>query len=623
MLPRIQGLPLYLCSLLSVFSLASRTALAKDNENENTTPGDTIRENTNQFGGTSDADLQNLDSESRRKYENFIKGRRSYGAGGAGRYQGSMELHDTSDGVAHDINAPEKAMNAAGAESSGVKYGGDPAKAEEARKKAGICKSKKPDNPDDPCWNVSAVVIDKGAAHLFRKGIDTEENEEHRVYGLSEEAKAKIKALADNYANSAQEDAIDVPDNLGQLGMAKTSSKQRVMVKQVDANGNVTMVEVGVGANMDKLHSEAAFLNQMGVRALDQQWRAMRATRLIYGKEGAKSINGKTGIDPNVKDIAMKTLSTNPSDIKANNQELATFIANSIELQFRPIPCNKLAGVLNLPTTSNSATSTRGAAPAVCPQANATTNIHDIQGDKTANNLAIQQESFEGLYKLAKNAGPALNPPKAELAKILACMDIDTWCPGGQGFDVPGKHYEPYDKYTGDAGAIFGDTREFMAGRFYLANTGALAKAKSTLGGGTNADFGTATDAKTKTTYYKDTMSNKDGTGIDDMLATEKLIKDDVKNEQAKARKEGWNGPDSKYLSNDKATGLNSQNQTVFEMFGRNTVRDGSTLVNAGPSVDPSALNTSSGNGGQSQSPRGPATVPSSVGSSGFGGPPQ
>jgi hypothetical protein len=232
-------------------------------------------DNSNAHDGLTPEQIKTLDKKTQDVINRFNKGRTDSSVGGAGRYSGTLEMHDADyDGITDHGNANNALEggqeDAALGKGSRMPGGAKRNEAlEKARRKAGKCT----DKPGEYCGNISANLVDRGPAH----GKDTpEKREPHRVYELTDEAKKNAEQAGKTYATQVIQDAGQY-DASGAKGVRNVGADKN----QVEVFDGRKWTRQNVAANPELLRSEAAWLEEQKARNVQNGWKMLRAKRLI------------------------------------------------------------------------------------------------------------------------------------------------------------------------------------------------------------------------------------------------------------------------------------------------------------------------------------------------------
>jgi hypothetical protein len=437
---------------------------------ESTTDGTTVEKAESK--GISEKVIDRMPESTKKLLNKYQQGRVSSKYDGKSRYSSVLEMHDfNQDGVSdhdHSGNKMEGGMDELAAGKKGLVAKERKEALEKSRGNAGNCKDGQgPASQGNACFNLSGIIVDTGAAHGDAKS-------KHRVYKLTEEAKAAAEKAGEEYGKLAIE-------------QARYGGKN----KQVD---------------MDLLRSEAAWLEQQKRHMTEAAWKTLRAARL------AGIDTSVTPDDPFMTKVG-NMLSNGDGDDK---------IAQEVVLKDR----TDSQGMCNV-----------GGAWGVCTeqtQAKANESIsketeairESIKRDEAAYAAAQQKirekyslsmkeltkkEVSEGratyeleeqvreqvLAGVAKSGAENQKSLEEETAKAQACMGKDKWCYGGVGVAnvnsdpkmvaaqaQPGaKPIDKFDEVQGDAGIAFNDTREIIYNRLSEAQLAPVNKIESVMKG--------------------------------------------------------------------------------------------------------------------------------------------
>ncbi len=542
-------------------------------------------ESTSQYGGIAPEEIdQKLNDESKKVLERFKKGRVSSFEDGSSRYSSFLELHDGDFDSVSDHggagNSMEGGMDEAAIGKKRTPGGEARDKAlEEARLKAGLCKGA---GSTVPCNNISANVVDLGAAH----GDDKTSG--HRVYDLTKSAWEKAKQAGQDYGNKTIQESKDV------RGFENSLPNGGSPVR--DADGRVTSYKTvdgqihKISGNIDFLKSEAAWLEQQKALVIDAQWKSMRAARLA-GADNANFSHNGSRLDPKALREFNNIYLQKGLTPQQREQEVAKRIneyrsSNSIGLSTCP------AGWQNI--------SKNPKGPALCKKPGTKDDTAELatvglirregqgnQGDQDIISKAIEQN---------RNKNPASKNEAETIQKISKCMQPGVWCYGNRAAEREAneanknnKSNKPktsddflYTQASGDPGNVFDDTRELIFHQLSVANKGPLDQFEKTMN---SADLNKNTDRKTINQPYAKMM--------EEYQAAKKAYDDVRRSEQEEKTRNPAH--QSQYLG-DK---FNSQRQSVNQLFGRNANRDGTTLSNKSDiGNSPGTNNSGLGNSG-------------------------
>ncbi|MBS1982847.1 MAG: hypothetical protein JST16_01640 [Bdellovibrionales bacterium] len=562
----------YWQTALLALSLAVTAARAQTTRFFDTTAGSD--EDTSKYGGIDKSEEINLDKEHQKILKRFKDGRMSSSNGVRSRYSGILEMHDNDfDGVTdHDVSAngdPLEANTEAAAlgKAGGVSGAARQKALQEAANNAGHCKNGQTGNSADPiCRNISANLLDMGNAH-------GKADEEHRVYDLSKKAYEGAMDAGQKYGDKVNSEASNYGDtNLPPNAQAIKDKEGNVTAMRVTSGGQTNTVQVG--ANVDLLKSEAAWLTQQEDCEIHKQAKSMRAARLA----GAESDKDTIALFANIYDCKRK-------DTQQQEQEAAQKI-QELSLLGGTLICDQTKGASKneLYTGSNCKD---GSQPG---SKNQTSSLVEFN----RNFPGLSSQMWAAAKQKAMGSGPPSNAVKKDMAKIQKCLDLGTWCSSPGHADQNGDYYNPV---KGDAGNAYSDTREYIMSRLYQARQGGLDKFESTM---KSADFNDKTDAKTNNQPYKKMV---------EQIREAQRAAAIVNGKQYNAvRAQGRNSPNFKdpYTSQT----FNTQTMTTQQLFGRNASRDGTTLLSNPMPVGDQGGGADQGNSGGSF--RQPATPPSS-----------
>ena len=443
---------------LGLLILVSPARAEKDKFTDTSTGSD---DTSAAYGGISKEEAAILQKGMQKKIKNFKAGRTSSGSGDnvESRYSGVFEMHDADfDGVTdHDggANAMEAASEKTAAGSLGLRGAARQKKMDEI--KAQNCKGAKNVNA---CLanSKSSVLMDRGPAHGADKPNDYEQ---HRVYELDEKVQKAAKEAGKQYANQAAFDASEAtPDGV----YTKKGSKKNT----VSVTTSKGKKEVEIGPNIDLLRDEASKLEQIKQREVNNQWKFLRAERLVKGYISTIASSIPVGAKENPQGYSSKALQ---DDLLESRQG---FFHNS-----------RLSDLVS--------TSYRDA------DTEANVAAYDSKFSAGLESLVRQMLSEHKVNATGQNQKDLNKQMADSTKKLTACMKSGTYCHDGTqpARMVKGKQVNSaFDVEKGDPGNTFTDTREYIYERVDAANRGGAANFKRNMQG--NSDFNDHTDSLQK-----------------------------------------------------------------------------------------------------------------------------
>jgi hypothetical protein len=599
----------YLAILASVFSPSiSFAKFDKTSEGPN--------EDTGWAGGISEAETKQLDADVQKQVEQFKKGRESSGIGGRGRYSGSLEMHDDFTGVTYHPDAGsglEKPMDQVATKGKNGSEAERQKALEENRGNAGRCKDGMVTGSDGSkyaCKNLSPILVDKGPAHP--KDAQSAEYDDHRIYELTKEAKEAAGKAGTGYAEQVIQDATDptlkqeVQQEYSQRGISSSTSmnSRGRITRTTRANGKTNTSEVG--AEVDLLRSEYAWLEDQKRQYTDRAWKSIRAARLA-------GIPTNRQYEPGTRNDMTEFISLVSND-PGNDDAIAQRILERKELGLTQF-CMDASGKLIVKTPQSAPNCfTPPAAASGAPSSTDPSGLSAAElaykqklqdlaksnnrtlSDNDANMLAKQMASgsvslsdankltdaqgTQQLYGEARANRGNLSPDQQkqmqkDIAKVKACLQRDTWCPSNDVTLQNGKQLKAFEAANDSAADFSPDVREFMYVRYRGALDGPLADMKNAM---TFDDFRASTDAATGSTIYGDFVKEWEK-AMQAAAKVEKVNADYEKNGMAY----GADGVKKiKYKNNFKKDKFDPKKMNTTQLFGRDPNRDATSLAGTG-----------------------------------------
>jgi|GEM_PF-1417666 len=525
------------------------------------------QENSAIYGGLSEADQRALDQKIGKNIERFKEGR---AAKSGTRHWDILTHHDHDfDGLGDhkdSQNTLEGGMEKAG-KIEAAKGKTREEKIQNATANAGRCKEGLIGaSKDNPCKNISSVIVDKGAAH-------GDEKDEHRVYDLSKEAVAEASNAAKAYANRVFAEAAnyEVDAEAKKLGVADmgvgTDSKGRYgkLIKGTD--GQVR----AVAPNIDIMQSESAFLNEQAVNVIDKEAKTLRALRLA----GVNTASGDK--DPELVNLISH------SKTEGIDDEVARRIAERSELGGAKVCAGKVEGDLKkaCDNVASELCQKNKDDPECLKNTLSGLTAKEISSSKVAaesRDGTFSKIAYDEARKSIKGDAKAQARITNNVSLVKECMKPGVWCVGGvKAGSVDSKKVEggvkngediAFKKFLGDPGEVYTDTREII---FNQASQALRGGAANMMGQMRNADFNEKTDGKTDIKYFRE-----------------------------------WEALQKRALQRAKELGIDPSRATVAEILKQDRQRgDGGTLRRPGSDAAPSSTRDAGVGGGVSPPPRG------------------
>lgn len=415
----------------------------KLDNNSRTTSG--TQENTSAVGGLTDEEWSDIEKSNRDLKRKVIEGRAEYFIDGRSRQATIMEIHDQNlDGIVDHLNA-DGSIQEQGTLKAAIGDNPPPETNEAARiiavdkakANAGNCKEGK--DGKYLCRNISAIIVDAGAAHG--------EDSSHRVYELTDKAQKNAKDAANQYSKKTLEDSSQYGNIDGQFVVGSRQGQVQL------ANGT----SVAVAPNIDVLKSEVAWLETQKRRNINTTWRTLRATRLV-----TRNTSEAGSVDNEMSDLILKG---------ANDEVLAQRISARSSGLNGVLVCEGPKNVWNLCGENQKSSSNKS-------------TIGSLES-KGVNQNRIQELLREAESKQSPEQKKKL---QAEMNNIKNCLKRDTWCD------------ETFQPVKGDPGNAFNDTRELVYSQLETAQDAPLDQFQNIM---SSADFNQGTDRKTKTLPYQ------------------------------------------------------------------------------------------------------------------------
>lgn len=572
---------------------------------------------TDTKGGILPSDEATISAETQKLLDRFRSGRYSSNKDGKSRYSGILEMHDEDfDGVT-DHDNPGNSLEGGMDEAAIGQKGGSGENRRKAlakqRENAGNCKDGFVNgNKKFPCKNISAVIVDRGAAH--GPGGEKDAEEPHRILELSDKAYAKAKQAGQAYGDSAVNAAEDYvgPAPAGAQGI---KDKNGLVTSMKVQSGDQTTT-VKVGANVDLLKSEYAWLERQKQRQIDLEWQSLRAARLA----GAEK-------DPTAIRLFADVFGNNNMSDQQRQQEAATRIFEWSQISDLDV-CMKSGEFLKSDSNGKPNCSGENNDPIG--------TLSEFLSQKQDPDLA--QKKWAEARKLVGQGDLKPKEKKEmaqEVAKIRNCLGRDVWCydrkhamaamqknnqngnGGGNNANARGNNNNQKDltwtPVQGDPGNAFDDVREALFNRLSAANAGGLDNFKKVM---STIDFNEKTDAKTNTKPFREMMEQ-----LKKAQAAAKLVQsgqgdtEQVENNQGQMVSVRQNGiqVSSQNIYGNKQN-FDTKTMNTLSLFGRNPARDGGALANVPMPVGPQPITSENSGGGNSGGARAPAPPPSNYG---------
>jgi hypothetical protein len=506
------------------------------------------------------------------------------------------------------------------------------------------------------CPNVSAIVLDKGAAH------DSSTGSGHRVYALNEKtfkagtgpdgpfgnsAEGETTKVADEYVAAVLRDSGTTaipPEVIAAMraqGMDISASADGRTVTVTNPNGTRTLA---VGASLDDLKSEFAWLEAQKKHRLNETWKSLRAERFIAG-DNYDPANVSSEIGSLLAQHADKTEAERDKIVAEKVAEHNIYNSTKVCLRVSggtagvsigaPQTCPPAGGTPIVDARLDAIRNNRplaevcpAATPGICYLRASASELRD-QAISSRVLGVMANDLTQVAINAAKSAAASglgaadLEKNKARLTeRVQDCMSRGKWCEQvqlrsfkemldigtqpaqvltainnddklkGRGITIDDvKAGTAYLEAKGDPGNAFKDTREFIAAQMETAMEGPLSQFLNTV---RSADFSEATDAKTGTNNFA--IVKQQWEQNMQMARDVRAYAEAAYQECLQVR-----GLNCERQFNDNNFNVNSMN--TVELFGRNTSRDGSTT-----GLDPTQLfNETPGLGGGGQGFTSPA----------------
>ncbi len=473
-------------------------------------------------GGITQAEYDLLNSATENMIKRFQEGRNATSSGGDGRYSGILEMHDSNfDGLTDHGNAANALEGGTEEAAFGEKRLSSKDRQDRLNKiKADHVKNCKRRFTGEK--NIAALgtciasyvspnVEDKGSAH-------GDEEEDHRVYAVSDKAFKQSALAGEAYAKGALSDAISTE---AQYGNKNPNMRPRPTPGKKQ------------NANIDLLKSEAAWLEEQKSRNVRTGWKYFRAQRFAGVAKGDISEEHELG------EKVSSFYGKNESDTTASDQKMGQYLAKRSAILRQDI-CKDGKPPRDIDDKKG-----------VCPNNEAPMSVRayaeekERVGDSGARKSAIA--TAEKNLKLSKYAQKDVDK-NAEAYAL--CMKAGMWCTDK---GPPTRNAQPVIAGTnvyevkGDVGGAFNDTREFVYHQSERASQGPLNR-------------------------YMDTVTNMD-------FNNKNASRKDYVDLQRQVQQAQTAAAEMQRLRPDQASQFNANTRSSNQMFGRNERRDGSVIV--------------------------------------------
>lgn len=477
------------------------------------------------------------------------------------------------------------------------------------------------------CPNISAIVLDRGAAH----GADI--GEDHRINDLNQKtftagttdagplvgAEGALKDPAEQYAKRVVSDSARtaIPPQIIAAMRARgmdvwtEDDGHTVVTKYPDGSLHRTAVE----ASPDDIKSEVAWMEHEKKFRIDQDWKELRLERFVTGDD-----YDPTKISPEMGSL----LAQNAGKDESETNKIAADRVADYNIYNGTTVCLKMdaSGKLSSPGPCPAAATgigffdkgqlKLGAKPSDISACRGTTACYlqslplDLRSNSISSlvsmNPADLTKAALGAAKTAAESDrtqtSSLAQNKAHLSqRIVECMQRDTWCQetnlgqykraldaeptklseimsqinndpklknlGITAADI--KAGTAYIKINGQVGSAFKDTREFTAVNMSKAMEGPLSQFANNV---ESADFNNYTDSKSKSKFF---LQVKRQQAINMKLAQEILDYSEKAYQECLSR-----GAKNCKRQYDKSN-FDPTRMSNIQLFGRNPDRDGTT----------------------------------------------
>ncbi|HVJ64422.1 MAG TPA: hypothetical protein VM901_04125 [Bdellovibrionota bacterium] len=475
------------------------------------------------------------------------------------------------------------------------------------------------------CPNVSAIVLDKGAAHGADIGAG------HRVYALNEKTfkaasgndgpygkgvDGEAKKVAEEYSKAVSSDSgttaipPEVVAAMRAQGMNISASADGKSVTITSPDGTETRTVAG---SIDDLRSEFAWLETQKKHRLNETWKTLRAERFLQGDS-----YDPAAVSNEIGSLLAKHANAPEAErdkiVAEKVAEHNVYKGTEIYLKVSGAGTNILLGQPGTAPTGNFSLANKGALIGgqkiedICGSAAQVANCYlaatatDLRSPKLAQLVGMNPNDLTQVALDAAKREAQSNPTKAaDLQKnksrltqrVQECMSRGKWCEQvdlsaysslasdaaklqkaldsdpklkGRGITVDDvKAGTAYLETQGDPGNAFKDTREFIAAQMETAMEGPLSQFLKTV---ESADFSANTDAKTGTNNFAVVKKQWE----QNMRMTEETLAFSKKAYQDCVASRGKNCEEQFNSSNYDPTSMNT-----LQLFGRDVARDGST----------------------------------------------
>lgn len=572
-----------------------------------------INERTEDFGGISKEEQEqigNLNSKLQQQLNTFNVGRTSSGEdsvdGSNNRFSGSIEMHDDFSGVTYHPGAASGLEGPMDNVATQGKNGSEKERQEalkENRNNAGRCKDGFIDGVTLSgggkalCKNLSAVLVDMGPAHPH--GDDPEENEQHRVYQMTDEAQKVSKKSGADYAQQVIADATSKTFDDEAQQASQAVGANRTLAVNADGTVDVTVTKNGKSVTaqrnpeLDLLRSEAAWLEQQKQEYAERAWKTLRAARLAgtdteryYQKDQIKEFN---------------SLVSNTMGQKDQDQQIAQRVAEQGTYSGSKF-CYDGSGDAkpkgenpcpNAPTSKQTDAQKDALAQKLIEEAEKKGNSLDKNtADRMAESIGssgevilkdlismVPSQEVPTLYDQAREN--ATDDEKKEISenlqKIQPCLEQNKWCWGAdEKYNLPPDAKLYSEIQGGDpAGTASGDVRELMYSNIAAANNAPMAERLSRI---SNSDFNANTDAATSATVFTEFKKQYD----ENMQAYQAALEANA-NYEKNGKAFGADGSVSVgYKNKFKGDAWDANTKSFNQLFGRDPSRDATSIAGTG-----------------------------------------